>query len=1098
MLRKISSMGWKIFFATILLGMSVSSAPGQSSTAAITGTVEDTTNAGIPGATVRLISTDRGTENVATTNEQGKFAFPSVLPGHFKLQIERDGFDTTYLTDITLNVSENRYVIIRMKVGGSRDTVTVNGNAVTIDPLTSSIGAVHDERAVRDLPLNTRNFSQLITLSGGSVPDNTQTSGLSISSGRGTTTAVVNGISTNSNNYRVDTLEDTDNHNATSQLLYPPVEAIQEFRVISSVPNAEFGNLGATINVIYKSGAREFHGDVFEFLRNSKYLDAKNYFDPKGPIKPFHFNNYGATIGGPVILPFVNKNHEKLFFFFSWEGARSSQSLTYVSTVPLPAFLNGDFSAYPLKIYNPNTTVVLPGGTISRTQFAGNQIPTGMMNQTGINLLKLFPAPQTSALVNNYTYTPASTNKHDYFDVRIDSPITPHDSIFLRISRQNSTIYTPGSLPAPAIGNQGDYTNKFPVWQVAAGYTKVFSQSLINEAHAGFTRLKISAVNANYGQYLSDQLGIPGTNVVGNPNTSGLSVIALSDYGSLGDWSYTPASWSNNNFQINDSLTWVHHSHTFKFGGEFLRRQENFFEGFAVRGSFAFGPTYTTNPAAGGSSGNSIADLLLGAPTSGTMNFPIGTSGRRRSDSALYVQDTWQVNHRLTLNLGLRWDYLPHWSEVLDRFAYFEIPAGGIYNVGSPQIPWKTGVKPRYNDFGPRVGFTYSATEKTLVRGAVGIFHGPINGATNITGDVNPPYAGSTSYSNDASNFSGARLISDGFVRPAQFSALGAPLVGIDPFMKDQNAVQYNLGIQQVFPGDMLFTMSYVGTRGRSLMQGPNLNQATPGAGSVAARRPYPLYGNVNVIQSSGKSNFDSLQTTLERNLGKNVQFLISHTWSHALDNGAGIPLTTQQNPYNMAAEYGNANYNVPQRLILSGVFALPYGKGMRFGANSSALVNTVLGGWRLSTITSLYSGLPFTPTTSVNTLNIGGGTQRPNRVGSGYLAKGQRNVKHWFDTSAFVSPAQYQFGNSKRNILQGPGTKTVDMSLFKTFILGSNVVRNFELRADAFNITNTPQFNNPNAAIGSPTAGVISSAGSPVTFQRTSRQIQISGKLHF
>lgn len=1082
---------------TVLLGMRIS-ALGQSSTAAITGTVEDAENASVVGATVRLISTDRGTESVATTNERGSFSFPSVLPGHFKLQIERAGFDTTQLTDITLSVNENKYVIVRMKVGAAHETVTVNGGALTLDRLSTSVGEVHNEQAVRDLPLNTRNFSQLITLSSGSVPDNTQTAGLSISSGRGTTTAQMNGIATSNNNYRVDTLDDVDNHNATSSILYPPVEAIQEFRVTSSVPDAEFGNLGSTINVVYKSGTHKLHGDVFEFMRNSKHLDAKNYFDPKGPIKPFHFNNYGLTVGGPVIFPHFNKNHEKLFFFFSWEGERSSQSLTFTSTVPLPAFANGDFSAYPQTIYDPRTTTVLPNGKISRTAFTDNKIPSGMINQTGLNLLKLFPAPQNNNLVNNYTYNPVSTNKHDYFDLRLDSPITEQDSVFLRVSHQNSTIYTPGSLPAPATGNQGNYTNTFPVWQVAAGYTKVIHQTLINEAHAGFSRLYISSLDGGYGQYLSEQLGIPGTNVPGNLNTSGLSVVTLSGYDTLGDWSFTPATWSNNNFQVNDSLTWVHRSHTLKVGGEYLRRQENFFEGSAVRGIFAFSPTYTTDPAAGGTSGNSVADLLLGTPVSANMNFPIGTSGRRRSDAALYVQDTWQVNRHLTINAGLRWDFLPHWSEVRNRFAYFETRAGGVYNVGSPQIPWRTGVKARHDDFGPRVGFTYAATSRTLVRGAFGVFHGPINGATTITGDVNPPYAGSTQFSNDAADFDGAHLISDGFVRPTQFSTQGAPLVGIDPFMKDQSAMQFHAGVQQALPGNTLFTVNYVGTLGRSLLITPNANQATPGPGAVAARRPYPQYGDISMVESSGLSNYNSLQTTLEKRVNKNIQFLTAYTWSHALDNNIGQTRSVPQESSDLAAEYANSSYNLPHRLIVSGVFALPFGRGMLFGSNASPIVNVVAGGWKLSTIANFYSGLPFTPTSSVNTLNIGGGTQRPNRIGSGVLPHGQQSLTHWFDTSAFVTPAQYQFGNSGRDILRGPGTKTVDVSLFKAFMLGKDTSRDIEFRADMFNISNTPQFNNPGSSIGSPTAGVISSAGSPVTFQRTSRQIQLSGKIHF
>jgi hypothetical protein len=789
-----------LFFLALFL-IAVTAVRGQSTTASIAGVVVDTSDARIANATVKLISTDRGTESVAKTNQSGSFAFPSVLPGHFKLQIEREGFDTAQLTDVTLNVNDSKSVVIRMKVGTSQQEVTVNDEELMLDPKTTSVGQVQNEQAVRDLPLNTRNFSQLIALSSGSVPDSTQATGLSISSGRGTTTDVINGIPSNSNNYRVDDLDDVDDHNATSELLYPPVEAIQEFRVTSSVPNAEFGYMGSTINVVYKSGTQKFHGDVYEFLRNAEYLDAKNYFDPKGPIKPFHFNDYGVTLGGPIVFPHFNHNRQKLFFFLNWEGARTSQSITFISTVPRPEFQNGDFSAYPHTIYDPRTTKVSSSGAISRDPFPNNQIPVGLINQTGLNLLKLLPAPQTAALVNNYTYTPAAANNHDYFDVRVDSPLTQKDSVFFRISRQNSSIYTAPSLSAPALGNQGGYTNTFPVWQIASGYTRVITSNVVNEAHAGFTRLYISSVNDNYGKYLSNDLGIPGANVSGAPNTSGLTEIVLSGYPTLGDWSWTPATWADNNWQINDSVTWVHHAHTFKFGGEILRRQENFFEGSAVRGNMSFGPTYTTNPAAGGSTGNSIADLLLGAPTSGTINYPIGRTGRRRVSDALYAQDTWQLSHRLTVNLGLRWEFLPFWNEVLNRMAYFETQAGGIYNVATPQIPWRSGAKSRYTDFGPRFGLSYAVTQKTLLRGAFGVYHGPF--FTASVGDTNPPFAGSIAFSNDASNFAGGHLVSDGFTRQSSFSAVGATLIGLDPGMKTQTAMQFNLGVQHSLPSSM-------------------------------------------------------------------------------------------------------------------------------------------------------------------------------------------------------------------------------------------------------------------------------------------------------
>jgi hypothetical protein len=1072
------------------------SAWGQAFTATISGVVEDATDAYIVNATVKLISTDRGIETIAKTNSSGSFSFPGLLPGHFELQVERDGFDTTQLTGITLTVDERKELIVRMQVGRASQTIEVSGSGPALDPTSSSVSQLYDEQAVRNLPLNTRNFAQLIALAGNAVPDNSQTQGTpSISGGRGNESDVVNGLGSYGNNYRLDGLDNLDNHNMVATFVFPPVDAIQEFRLISNTSNAEFGTIGATINTVYKTGTRKLHGDVFEFLRNSKYLDAKNYFDPAGPIIPFHFNNYGFTLGGPVIFPHFNPNHDKLFFFSSWDGTRTSQSVTSVSTVPQAGFVNGNFSAYPYTIYDPLTTAVSPTGTISRTAFPGNQIPTSRFNQAGLNLLKLFPAPQNAAISNNYTYVGAATNNHDYIDERLDSPVTAQDSIFLRVSHQKTSLYQPGSLPAPAIGNSGDYINSYPVWQVAVGYTRSVTPNIINEAHAGFGHLFVAnTMNSDNGKNISDEVGIPGANIPGNAATTGLTEISLGNYGKLGDYQYANASWADNTYQFNDSVTWVLGHHTVKFGGQFIRRQENIFETNPIRGLLSFGPTYSTDPAASGSTGNSIADLLLGAPTSGSLALQLGRAGLRRSEEGLFVQDTWQVNRRFTVNAGLRWDYLPLYHEVKNRMAYFENQAGGIYNVGTSQIPWSTGVEPRYDDFGPRVGFTYAVTSKTLVRSGFGIYYGSSN---TEEGYLNPPYAGSTAYTNSASNFAGAQTISDGFTRPTILSPLGAALHGIDPYMKTQTADQFNFNVQQTLPGSMLLTLGYVGTLGRHLGAGGGVGGAlalngdpiTPGPGSTASREPYPQYGTISISASPGSSSYNSLQAELEKSFTKYVQFKAAYTWSHALDDVAA-----PQNPSNLAGEYGNGASNVPQKFVFAGVFALPVGRGMRFGAGMSPVLNAVIGGWQLSTITNFFSGLPFTPTSSVNTLN-NGGTQRPNRTGSGLPAQGQQTINHWFNTSAFAAPAQYQYGNSGRDILRGPDTKYSDVSLFKTFKVGE---RDLTFRGDTFNITNTPQFNNPAAAIGSATAGVISSAGSPVSFQRISREIQLSVKLLF
>jgi TonB dependent receptor len=743
------------------------------------------------------------------------------------------------------------------------------------------------------------------------------------------------------------------------------------------------------------------------------------------------------------------------------------------------------------------TTVTNASGVIIRQPFAGNQISPSRFNQTGLNLLKLFPAPNLPGIVNNYVSTPAATDRRDLFDLKLDGNISERDQVFVRISRQNTNVYTPGSLPAPAVGNAQGNTVQYPLYQVASGFTRTISPHVINEFRAGFTRLDNQAKSANYGNDVANQVGIPGVNQPGNILTTGLTEIDLSGYATLGDSGSYPAVIANNNFQFNDAVTWIYNNHTFKFGGEVLRRQENVYQAANLHGDMGFGPTYTTNPSVSGANGNSLADLVLGAPASGSITYIPGTFGKRRTDYGFYAQDSWKVTQTLTLNIGLRWDIYPQylWVEVQNREAYFVPSLGAVYNVNTPQIPSRSGAQPRYNDLGPRVGFAYAASKQTTIRGAYGYFFSPDMGPD--TGIENPPFVGSVAFSNTSTNFTGAQTVSQGFTRPPgnNFPTIGAALFSIDPHLKTPSASQYNLGIEQSLPSQILFTINYVGTLGHALILEPNINQPIPGPQAVALRRPFPLYNTISEVEGASHSNYNGLQISAEKRLAKSLQFLASYTWSHALDLGTFV--SAPQNSNDFGSEYGNSDYNLPNRFSVSGTYLLPVGRGRSFGATMPMLADIFLGGWKLSTITNIYSGLPFTPTSSVNTLN-GSGSQRPNRIGAGALPSGQRSIKQWFDTAAFQVPAQYQFGNSRRDILRGPATRTSDVSLGRSFTLGRDAARSLELRADAFNISNTPQLNNPNAAIGSAAAGTISSAGSPITFQRTSRQLQISGKLHF
>ena len=565
---------------------------------------------------MRFVRDSTGTEASTVTGSAGEYVSPPLRPGAYTVRAEASGFKAT-VAKLTLELNQRAVLDLSMEVGAVSDAVTVAATALLVESESVTLSTLQNEQAVSNLPLNTRNFNQIIGLSAGSMPAQTQSGAPAITASRGITANNVNGIGFRSNNYRVDGVDNTEQHNGQGIMLYPPVEAIQEFRLETSVPSAEFGRGGATINVAYKSGSRDLHGSLFEFLRNAT-LDAKNFFDPAGPIAPFHMNQYGATVGGPVVLPHYNHSRNKTFFFFSWEGERLVQGLSSLSTVPIDAFKTGDFSADKLKIYDPLTGVTT-NNVITRQPFAGNIIPTSRLDKVGLSLINLFPEPNLPGQVNNYASNPNQTINRDNYDIKIDHTFDLRDTVFFRYSQHYTQQYVPGPLPLPAVGSTNGSNNNYPLKQFVAAYTRTLSPTLVNELRAAFTRLNILALQLNYGNNLADKIGIPGVNEGDNLLSSGLPFINLSGYPSLGDSGARPAVIAMNNYQANDIVSWTKGKHSLRIGGEFIRLQKNTFQASSIHGTLDFGPIYSTNPSSPSGTGVSLADLLLGAPRMATL-----------------------------------------------------------------------------------------------------------------------------------------------------------------------------------------------------------------------------------------------------------------------------------------------------------------------------------------------------------------------------------------------------------------------------------------------------------------------------------------------
>ena len=1056
-------------------------APGfaQVDTGTITGTLTDSSGAAVAAIAVTITNTATGIQASAVTSARGQFVSPPLRPGSYTVSAEAPGFKKS-VTELTLSLNDRAVADMVLQIGAASEQVTVKATAPMLQSESATVSNIQDEEAIQGIPMNTRNMNQLISLMPGVVPANTQASSVALTSVRGDTQNSVNGLSFRSNRFLVDGLDNSENHNGRGIMMYPPVDAIMEFGVQTSSANAEFGRGGGgAINVYYKTGSNNIHGNMFEFLRNSA-LDAKNYFATGATTPPFRMNQYGATLGGPI-----KKN--STFFFFSYDGQQRRQALTYTVSVPIDAFKAGDFSASKSKIYDPLTTTPANGNTYTRAAIPGNIIPASRLDKVGRALMNLYPAPNGAGQSGNYTSNPAQSLGSNSFDLKIDPRLSPSDQTFFRYSNHSSDQDVPGSLPLPAVGGNNSYAlSRYPMQQFVASYTRTVNATQVNEFRTGITRLRIESRQPNWGNNVADQVGIPGVNSASDPTHSGLSQIALSGFQSLGDPSNSPAIIVSENYQVNDNYTAIKGSHTFKFGGEFTRRHYNLFQYTATHGILSFGPIYTTNPASPSGTGISLADMLLGVPQSGNIDYADGTRGYRRKELSGYAQDTWKVTPSLTLNYGLRYDlFLGYpWSEVAGRMTNFRSDLGNVFVVGSPEIPWKSGTRTNFMNFGPRAGLSYKLTPRTVVRSGWGVFYSADQISGQNLGGSNPPFVGSFAFNNNQFDFAGARPLSQGFQRPANlvFTSAGAALSGIDPYFKTPRAMQWNAGIQQSLDKTTVLTVSYVGTTGKHLMVTPDINQPTPGPGAIAPRRPYPLFNSVSIYHAEGSSIYHSLQATANKRMSSNLNFLISYTWAHAIDNGDFQSVPQDRN--NLRAERGSGASDLRQRLVVSWTYALPLLKRNRW-----------LGGWQLNGLGNMYTGTAFTPTSSINTLNASG-TQRPDRIGTGVIEN--PTVQRYFDIAAFTTPAPYQFGNSGRNILYGPGTLQFDAAAMKNFYLRENTAWRVQFRAEAFNLTNSPQLNNPNANIGSNGAGQITSAGSPATFQRTSRQIQFALKLYW
>lgn len=1101
-----------ILLMAIVLGVALRTS-AQVTTAELSGTITDATGAVVPGAKVVVTSAETAMTREALTDYTGMYFLDYVPPGNYTVAVEAKGFRKLVRTGIQLQVNQRAKLDLNLQVGEFTEVVNVKAAAPLLETQSSTLGSVISERFVNELPLNGRNFVQLAILTPGvngvgfSVPG-TIMSGSRPDDRRPGSELFSNGNREGSNNFLYDGV-DNNERLTLSIVLRPAVEAVKEFKVQTNLYNADLGrNSGAVVDVITKSGTNELHGSAFEFLRNSA-MDARDFFNQGAPSPAFRFNQFGFSLGGPVFLPSVYSGKNRTFFFADYEGFRRTSLRTLTATVPTVAMRGGDFTG--IKIYDPLTTRQQGSGFV-RTEFQNDQIPSSSFDPVTAKLINAYPLPQNSRPFNNYVANLTQTQSWNQADARVDHQLSPKDTFFVRWSIQHTSTVVPNTFPPlqlpgllnpVSLGNEDSFagTSFSPDQHAVANYVHVFSPKLINELRVGFNRfvLDYTAEGAQPGLNLGNKLGVPNSNWTGQQSV--LPIFSPANFAGIGHSRSLPIFRRENTLQYVDNMTRARGLHTLKFGADIRRRQITEFQTNRGNGRFNFSPAFTAQPGVGGT-GNAMASFLLGYASLIEQDYLLAWVGERGVETGLYLADDYRVHRRLTLNLGLRWEYYSPYSEVADRWANFDAATATVKVAGRDGVDSRAGVHRDLRDFAPRFGFAYQWAPGTVLRGGYGIFFNPNgHGGAALRLQRHIPFG--PIYSVTPGDITVATRVSDGFP-PApvvNFDSARNPaggVIGVSADYKSAYAQQFNLTVQhEIAPWQMLIQAAYVGNLGRRLHDTFDLNQPVPGPTSVASRRPFfsvrPGLAGVTYDVSDGLSNYHAFQLTVEKRMNRGLAMLLGYTWSHSIDDvavefGSFSPLgPAPQDPRNRRAERSNSSIDMRHRLTVSYLYRFPVGRGQRY-LDQGGVANFILGGWQTNGIATLQTGLPFTPTLQTSTTNCC--ASRPDRLRSGELPSGQQSIDRWFDVTAFVTPAPFTFGNAGRNILFSPGRVNFDISVFKDFPVREQA--RFQFRAEAFNIFNHAQFGYPNTSIGNAQAGVISSTlGNP-------RQVQMALRFQF
>ena len=1053
------------------------SAAGQSTTGTITGTVSDVTGAVLPGVEITVTNEGTNLTRNLITNESGNYTAPQLPIGSYRVEAVLPAFQTAIRSGITLNVDQRARIDVVLRVGQVTEVVAVTAEAPLIQTEDSSVGTVIDQQKVTELPLNGRNFESLVQL----VPEAVTAHQGSHLGQRGV--VVVAGMDEHYQSFYVDGVDNVDT--VIRNFAYrPSIDAIEEFKVQSTGYAAEFGrNAGAVINVTTRSGTNEFHGVVFNYHRN-RSLNTSTIFAEKAGIEKEGFlrNQFGGTLGGPII-------RDKTFFFVAYEGQRERQQIARRATVPTALMRTGNLSELTSTLIDP----------ITGQPFPDNTIPSNRVNALAAEVMDFWPAANQGGLSKNLVTAPSKTENFDNISIKIDHAFTDVHRVSGRYSYAQEDIFNPFGSETSSGRNLPNFGQWNPRFRTSAGMniTSVFSPTIINEVRVGFNRF-IQPLSTGTGS-LAVHVGqtpqpIPSVMASIPRNRDAFDSFALS--GQVENLGAGGGFWrGNNTWNIINALTINSGDHSFKLGVDY--RKMDFHNITGAPNTYIFDGSFTGQP---------FGDFLLGLPISLTTRVGIQAAGllareygrERKRELAFYLQDDWKVSPQLTVNWGVRYDYydplyalngLSGWSQadnkihVICQDAYADECGTGVIDPnlyviqqgGNGTVPRGLTI-PDKNNFGPRLGFAYSpfADSNTVIRGSYGIYYDSDDRHKSFCCVKSAPFNANLQF-RSSPDTPQIDLAVDPF--PAELGRAGSLSTGAyDPNMRDTYAQKWSLGVQQELAGSLMMDVSYVGSLTLKGRRSRRINQPLmPGPGSVALRRPFQPFGAFSAggyFENAGRSNFHSLQAKLEQRFSSGLTFINSFMWGKAMDNraiGTAGGGGGAQNHYNWDAEYARSSFDVRAKYSFSYVYAIPGGN------------NAFTDGWQISGIVTAQSGRPFTPRLGANIANVGT-TSRPNRICDGSL--GNPTEDRWFDTSCFVAPDRYTFGNSGRGILESDGFFNWDMSVMKnTYVAAERV--NVQFRVEIFNITDQVNFGFPETRIDRSSAGAVGTLlGNPTQVQ--------------